>query len=86
MKVGIDANILRRSEDDVWPELHVEFGKVFSGLGKLKNYQLEFKINQEVTPVIQPIGRIPFNRWRCLIDKVQELDDPDVVERVTEPA
>lgn len=55
MQVGIDANILRCSEDDVWSELKLEFQKVFSVLGKLNNHQLKFKINQEVTPVIQPV-------------------------------
>lgn len=51
-----------------------------------KNYQLKLKIDPNVTPVIQPVRRIPFNRRQRIIEKLQELVDLDVIERVTEPA
>ena len=46
----------------------------FSGLGKLKNYQLKLNIDESITHVAQPVRRISFRRreefvketeWRC---------------------
>ena len=35
--------------------------QLFEGVGKLKNFQLKLHIDQNVTPVQQPIRRIPFH-------------------------
>ena len=37
------------------------FPKVFTGVGKLKNFQLLIPIDETVELVIQPIRRIPYN-------------------------
>lgn len=86
LRVGIDANILSCSGADIWSSLRTKYPQVFTGLGKLKNYQLRLKIDPDITPVIQPVRRIPFNRRQRVIEKLQELVDLDVIERVTEPA
>jgi len=37
---------------------------------------------ESVTPVAQPIRRIPFSRREKVMRKLQELEDLDVVEKV----
>ncbi|XP_062844794.1 uncharacterized protein K02A2.6-like [Trichomycterus rosablanca] len=86
LRIGINANILSCSGADVWSSLRTKYPQVFTGLGKLKNYQLRLKIDPGVTPVIQAVRRIPFNRRQRVIEKLQELVDLDVIERVSEPA
>ena len=61
------------------------YPQVFSGLGKLKNYQLELNIDESVTPVAQPIRRIPFSRREKVEEKVRELEDMNVIEKVDGP-
>ena len=46
--------------------LKAKFPGVFSGVGRLKNYQLKLHIDPQVTPVVQKMRRIPFS----LKDKV----------------
>lgn len=50
-----------------------------TGLGKLKDYQVKLKIDPKVTPVAQPVLRIPFNRWQAVLQKLQELVDIDII-------
>ena len=38
------------------------YPQAFTGLGKLKSYQLKLNIDESVTHVAQPIRRIPFSR------------------------
>ena len=48
------------------------FPDVFTGVGKLKYYQLKLHVNKDVKPVAQPVRRLPFG----LREKVnKKLDD-----------
>jgi hypothetical protein len=46
------------------------FPKAFTGVGKLKDFQLRIPIDETVELVIQPIRRIPYN-LREKLDRIQ---------------
>jgi hypothetical protein len=55
---------------------------VFTGLGKLRKYQVTVPINKEVNPVAQPLRRLPYH-MRAIEKKLdQELLDLDIIARV----
>jgi hypothetical protein len=55
---------------------------LFSGVGKLKNFQLRIPIDETVEPVIQPIRRIPYHLREKLDRNFNELVDLDIIEPV----
>ena len=61
------------------------YPQAFTGLGKLKNYQLKLNIDDSVTPVAQQIRRIPFSRREKVVKKMKELENLDVIEKVNGP-
>ena len=62
-----------------------EYQDVITGFGKLKNFQLDIPIIDEVNPVVQPVRRIPFHLRSKLEAKLDELEALDVIEKVNEP-
>lgn len=59
-----------------------KFSAVFSGVGKLKNYQLKLHI-KDIPPVAQPVRRLPFG-LRDKVDKqLQDLLAKDIIEEVS---
>ena len=69
-----------------WTSLQQEYPSAFQGLGKLKGYQLKLRVDETVAPVIQPVRRIPFSRRQKVVEKLQQLMDLDVIERVDSPS
>ena len=65
--------------------LKAKFPGVFSGVGRLKNYQLKLHIDPQVTPVVQKMRRIPFSLKDKVTAKVNELLENDIIERVEGP-
>ena len=61
-----------------------KFPKVFEGVGKLKNKQIELVIDQEVQPVAQQQRRIPFHLRDKVEKQLQQLKQQDIIERVPE--
>ena len=81
LKVGV----LLQVTEDRRAALKAKFPKVFSGLGKLKGYQLKFHIDEKVQPVAQPVRRIPFSRRAKVEQRIEELVQLDVLEKVEGP-
>ena len=65
--------------------LKTKYPKVFTGLGKLKHFQLKLHVDESVTPIAQAMRRIPFSRKQKVIDKLEELEALDVIEKVNGP-
>ena len=65
--------------------LKAKFPGVFSGVGRLKNYQFKLHIDPQVTPVVQKMRRIPFSLKDKVTAKVNELLENDIIERVERP-
>ncbi|XP_062585167.1 uncharacterized protein LOC134246834 [Saccostrea cucullata] len=61
------------------------FRDVFSGLGKLKNFQLEIPIDKTVKPVAQSVRPVPFSMREKINKKLQELLDMDIIEKAEGP-
>ncbi len=61
-----------------------EFADVFNGVGKLKDYKLKLHIDRTVTPVAQPVRRIPFSLRDKVDKKLDELQEMDIIEPVTD--
>ena len=62
-----------------------QYPKVFSGIGKLKEYRLKLHVDPEVTPVAQKPRRVPFALRGKVTAKVEDLIAKDIVERVDGP-
>ena len=61
------------------------FPKVFSGVGKLSDYQLKLHIDPEVRPVAQKPRRVPYPLKEKVTRKINELLDLDSIEKVSGP-
>ena len=63
LKVGVSVNACEsKSTADNKAALRAKYSQVFTGLGKLKNFQLKLHVDKSVTPIAQAIRRIPFSR------------------------
>ena len=56
------------------------FPDVFSGVGKLKDYQLKLHVNKDVKPVVQPLRRLPFGLREEVDKKLDELLKEDIIK------
>ena len=64
---------------DLASALQTKYPKVFSGIGKLKEYRLKLHGDPEVTPVPQKPRRVPFALREKVTAKVEDLIAKDVV-------
>ena len=58
------------------------FADVFSGVGKLKIFQLKLHVNKDVKPVAQPVRRLLFGLRDKVDRKLDELLKEDIIEEV----
>ena len=70
---------------DIEAKLKIEYPRVFSGIGKLNDYQLKLHIDENVKPVAQKPRSIPFVLREKVTAKVNSLIEKDIVERVEGP-
>ena len=56
---AITPSLLRHVE-----QLAMQYSSLFKGVGRLKNCQLKIHTDPNVTPVAQPLHRIPFHIWK----------------------
>ena len=61
------------------------FPKVFTGMGKLSNYQLSLHIKPDVAPVTQKPRRIPYPLKDKVMKTVKQLLELDIIEEVAGP-
>lgn len=60
---------------------------VFSGkIGKLKDYQVKLKINENVNPIAQRERRLPFAIRQQVKEELAKLEDEGIIETVTNEA
>ena len=53
---------------------------VFSGVGKLKNFQVKIHIDPTVTPVIQPLKRLPYHTRAKVSEELDRLLKLNIIE------
>lgn len=66
-------------------EICDKFPKVFTGIGKLKDTQIELFVDNTVQPVVQPHRRIPFHLRKQVEIELKRLEDMDIIEKVDGP-
>ena len=79
LRVGPQICNLSTDIENSYPEL-------FSGVGKLKDFQLTIPIDESVDPVIQPIRRVPYHLRERLEKKLESLEQTDIIEKVDTPS
>ena len=62
-----------------------EFADRFSGIGKLKGFQVELHIDKSIKPITQPHRRIPFHIKKKVEQELQYLKENDIIEKVEGP-
>lgn len=62
-----------------------KYPECFDGIGKLKDFQLKLHVNDDFQPVAQSMYRIPYSMRQRVSDKIDELENLDIVEKVTTP-
>jgi len=60
-----------------------QFPEVFNGVGKLKGVKLKLHIDRDVSPIAQPVRRLPFGYRDKIKAKLQELVGNDIVEPIS---
>ena len=90
LKDGVNVNICNINIDNAQPvdkkaALRVKFPKVFEGLGKLKGYQLKLHQVDSIPAVAQFLRRITFSRKQKVTAKLKQLEEMDVIEKVSGP-
>jgi len=58
---------------------------VFTGVGKLKDFELKLHVDPNVLPVAQKLRRVPFALRDKVKAKIDELLEGDMIERVEGP-
>lgn len=74
------------SINSVSSDIVEEFKDCFTGVGKLKGYQFNLHIKENVAPVVQPLRRPPFNLRDKIEKKLDELENTDIIEKVNSPS
>ena len=64
-------------------DVREQFPEVFSGIGKLADFQLKLHVNRDVKPVAQPVRRLPFGLRDKVDEKLDELLEKDIIEEVS---
>ena len=82
LKIKETVNTIQTDKLD---EIRSKYPAVFSGLGKLKDVKLKLNIDTSVQPVSQHLRRVPFHVRQKVENKLNELLDLDVIERVEGP-
>ena len=78
--IGANVNMVNSKS-----EIMSKYPDLFSGLGKLKDYQLKIHADKSVKPVVQSARRLSYNLREPVEKKLSELENMDVIERVEGP-
>ena len=62
-----------------------DYKDCFQGLGKLTDFELKLHIDQDVEPVAQKMYGIPLSLRQKVSEKLDELENLDVIEKVSGP-
>ena len=60
--------------------------EVFEGMGKFKDYKLKLHIDENITPVQQPIRRLPYHTRKKVSAELERLTKNDCIEKVKGPS
>ncbi|XP_061187089.1 uncharacterized protein LOC133195250 [Saccostrea echinata] len=84
LRIGVDGPDLCSVVSEL-DKIVASRNPVFDGVGKLKKFQLKIHVDKTVTPVAQPLRRLPFNVRKSVNKKLEELKKMDIIEKVNNP-
>jgi hypothetical protein len=84
LKIGLNVN--KVASATVADRMKNQYPKVFEGLGKLRDRQVQLAIDPKARPIAQPLRRTPFALRAKVEEKIKELIESDVIEEATEPS
>ena len=61
------------------------FPEAFRGIGKLRDYQVKFYIDQTVSPVIAPHRPVPFHLREKFNQSIKKMEEADIIEECVDP-
>lgn len=67
------------------PDFLKEFPNLTSGMGKYKGEPARIHVDESVKPVAQPHRRVPFHVRKQVEEKLKQLENDDIIERVEGP-
>lgn len=73
---------IRSATEKQYSDLCDKYAKVFQGLGKLKDGEIKFHIDESVVPVAKSPRRIPFHLRDKVEKELERLEKMDVIEPV----
>ena len=82
-QTAVSLNIIptiRSVTEKQYSDLCDKYAKVFQGLGKLKDREIKFHIDESVVPVAQSPRRIPFHLRDKVEKELERLEKMDVIE------
>ena len=72
-------------KSDFANQLKAQYPKVFTGVGKLKDFELKLHVDPNVPTVAQKLRRVPFALRAKVKATIDELLEGDIIERVEGP-
>ena len=70
---------------DFASDMQDKFPDVFTGVGRLRDYQLQLHVDPAVRPVAQKPRRVPFALREKVSAKIKDLIEKDIIEEVPGP-
>ena len=67
------------------PDFLKEFPNLTSGMGKYKGEPAHIHVDESVKPVAQPHRQVPFHVRKQVEEKLKQLENDDIIERVEGP-
>ena len=84
VELGI-VPVINSVNNSKYDQLCDKYQSVFTGLGKLKDKQIKFHVDESVVPIAQPARRIPFHMREKVEQEIHRLEQQDVIEKVDGP-
>jgi transposase InsO family protein len=78
-------NHINKSVCPILEKLEKKYPKLFSGIGKLKEVEVNLHIDNAVKPVTQRARRIPFHIRKKVEKELSNLEQQDIIERAEGP-
>ncbi|XP_050958284.1 uncharacterized protein K02A2.6 [Labeo rohita] len=79
LRIGLNIATI----SDMANQIQEQYPVLFRGVGKLNTKQIGLYTDETVTPIAQPIRRIPFHLREAVERKIQQLLELDIIEPVT---
>ena len=80
--ITLNINSLTQHENPTIAKILQQLHHLFQGTGNLKDVEVTLEIDESVTPVAQAPRRIPHNLKKKVNDKLQELRESGIIEKV----